>query len=122
MSFDQLDRRWRQTDMLAEWVHDEPGDGMLNADELWTTHCDLARDIMGIADIDPHVMLMIFLPPLLFESACFGIGAHTPNRAAYTSHVVRRPQPAAAALAQCACTMPACPRWCAPEQRVCTLR
>ena len=28
---------------------------------------------IGIADIDPHVMLVVFLPALLFESACFGL-------------------------------------------------
>ena len=31
------------------------------------------RDIISLKDIDPHLMLVVFLPALLFESACFGI-------------------------------------------------
>ena len=47
-------------------------DGYLSADELWTPHCNLLRDMLGLSDIDPHQLLVIFLPAL-FESACFGI-------------------------------------------------
>ena len=31
------------------------------------------RDMLGLSDIDPHVLLVVFLPALLFESACFGL-------------------------------------------------
>ena len=47
--------------------------GYLTPDELWTDRCNLLRDMIGLADIDPHVLLIVFLPALLFESACFGI-------------------------------------------------
>ena len=49
------------------------GDGSLSADELWTPSCNLLLDMLSLKDIDPHVMLVVFLPALLFESACFGI-------------------------------------------------
>ena len=48
-------------------------DGYLSADELWTTNCNLLRDMLTLSDIDPHYLLTLFLPALLFESACFGI-------------------------------------------------
>ena len=49
------------------------GDGYLDPDELWTSRCNLMRDFLSLMDIDPHLMLVVFLPALLFESACFGI-------------------------------------------------
>ena len=49
------------------------GDGRLSPDELWTPGCNLFLDIISLKDIDPHLMLVVFLPALLFESACFGI-------------------------------------------------
>ena len=49
------------------------GDGYLSGDELWTPQCNLLRDMLSLMDIDPHMMLVVFLPALLFESACFGI-------------------------------------------------
>ena len=72
-TFDSLDVPWRQTDMITESVNDEAYDGFLSADELWRPECNLFRDIVRLADIDPHVLLVVFLPPLLFESACFGL-------------------------------------------------
>ena len=44
------------------------GDGKLTADELWTPRCNLLHDMTELKDIDPHVMLVVFLPALLFES------------------------------------------------------
>jgi NhaP-type Na+/H+ or K+/H+ antiporter len=35
--------------------------------------CNLITDIINLANIDPHVFLVLFLPPLLFESAAFGL-------------------------------------------------
>ena len=49
------------------------GDGKLSADELWTTRCNLLIDMISLKDIDPHMMLVIFLPALLYESAAFGV-------------------------------------------------
>ena len=45
--------------------------GVLEPDEQWTWQCNLMRDMLGLSDIDPHVLLVVFLPTLLFESACF---------------------------------------------------
>lgn len=72
-SFEQLDSPWKQTDMVTERIQSGAGDGFLSTDELWRPECNLFRDIVGLADIDPHVLLIVFLPPLLFESACFGV-------------------------------------------------
>ena len=71
-SFSDLDAPFKLTQMLVEQVANE-ADGYLSADELWTPHCNLLRDMLGLSDIDPHQLLVIFLPALLFESACFGI-------------------------------------------------
>ena len=118
-TFEELDRPWKITDMLAESVKATyrsahrrlgsaapdgterrlsssssssgsggstgasssgstsagtgVGDGYLTGDELWTPRCNLLRDMLSLMDIDPHLMLVVFLPALLFESACFGI-------------------------------------------------
>ena len=53
-------------------AREPPGDGRLSPDELWTPSCNLFLDIISLKDIDPHLMLVVFLPALLFESACFG--------------------------------------------------
>lgn len=47
--------------------------GDLEADELWTTECNLMRDMFGLSGIDPEWLLTVFLPALLFESACLGL-------------------------------------------------
>ena len=49
------------------------GDGRLSPDELWTVRCNLLLDMISLKDIDPHMMLVVFLPALLYESAAFGI-------------------------------------------------
>lgn len=78
-TFDGLNVKWRHTDMLAEHIGyknangEYTADDYLTADQLWTPECNLFRDIISLADIDPHALLVIFLPALLFESACFGI-------------------------------------------------
>eukprot|EP00931_Biecheleriopsis_adriatica_P009858 TRINITY_DN110951_c0_g1_i1.p1 TRINITY_DN110951_c0_g1~~TRINITY_DN110951_c0_g1_i1.p1 ORF type:complete len:342 (-),score=46.08 TRINITY_DN110951_c0_g1_i1:27-1052(-) len=71
--FDDLDKEFKLSLMLAESVDDGAGDHYLTADELWTFECNFLRDLLSLADLDPHVLLVVFLPPLLFESACFGI-------------------------------------------------
>ena len=45
------------------------GDGTLTADELWRPSCDLLKDMLDTANMDPHLILLVFLPVLLFESA-----------------------------------------------------
>ena len=70
--FKDLNRAFKLSNMLVEGV-DDGASGLLSADELWTPRCNLVRDMLGLASIDPHVMLVIFLPALLFESATFGI-------------------------------------------------
>ena len=55
--------------MQVNRVDDIVGDGKLSADELWQAPCNLLADAMGIANIDPHLLLLLFLPVLLFESA-----------------------------------------------------
>ena len=55
------------------WGTDIDGDDYLTGDELWVPRCNLMRDALSLMDIDPHLMLVVFLPALLFESACFGI-------------------------------------------------
>jgi hypothetical protein len=72
-TFEMLDAPWKQTSMVTEYIKSGAGDGLLSADELWRPECNLFRDLVGLSDIDPHVLLVVFLPPLLFESACFGI-------------------------------------------------
>mmetsp|Transcript_53912 Transcript_53912/g.159752 ORF Transcript_53912/g.159752 Transcript_53912/m.159752 type:complete len:1155 (-) Transcript_53912:469-3933(-) len=71
--FDELDSSWRRTFMTVERTTNRAGNGQLEADELWTPQCNLMRDMLGLSDIDPHVLLVVFLPALLFESACFGL-------------------------------------------------
>ena len=98
-TFEELDKPWKLSAMLAESTYAFPhsssdgaahrrlsaatgdsdappsleGDGYLDPDELWTSRCNLMRDFLSLMDIDPHLMLVVFLPALLFESACFGI-------------------------------------------------
>ena len=48
-------------------------DGYLSADELWTHRCNLLHDMVQLSDMDPHLILTVFLPAQLFESAAFGI-------------------------------------------------
>ena len=70
---------------LAPDGHSNPdvSNGLLSADELWTVRCNLLHDVISLQEIDPHIMLVVFLPALLFESACFGIdvsAASAPER------------------------------------------
>ena len=42
---------------------------MLYPDELWMFKCNMLTSLLGLTQMDPHLLLVIFLPPLLFESA-----------------------------------------------------
>ena len=69
-SFDELNStRWKQTAFRVEEYDDKVGDGYLTADELWRPSCNLLKDMLGVANMDPHLILLVFLPVLLFESA-----------------------------------------------------
>mmetsp|Transcript_41660 Transcript_41660/g.103526 ORF Transcript_41660/g.103526 Transcript_41660/m.103526 type:complete len:1049 (+) Transcript_41660:99-3245(+) len=70
--FETLDQHFKLSQMQSEAIENEVPE-YLSADELWTPSCNLLRDMLGLSDIDPHQLLVIFLPALLFESACFGI-------------------------------------------------
>ena len=72
-SFTDLDQSWHKAFLIVESASYTAGNGVLEADELWTPTCNLMRDMLGLSDIDPHVLLVVFLPALLFESACFGL-------------------------------------------------
>ena len=55
-------------------TYGDQGSRVLTADNLWRPECNLFRDLfMPLAGMDPHVILVVFLPVLLFESAFFGI-------------------------------------------------
>ena len=41
----------------------------MQPDELWRADCNLGSSILDLSNMDPHLILVIFLPPLLFESA-----------------------------------------------------
>ena len=80
----------------GQQAHDNSRDGKLQPDELWRPGCNLLTSLIGLADMDPHLcadatppplspsrpptdspprarpapsLLVVFLPPLLFESA-----------------------------------------------------
>ena len=72
-TFDALGALYKLSDMLPDQHGGDHGDEALSADELWTPRCNLLRDLVGLSDMDPHLMLVIFLPTLLFESATFGV-------------------------------------------------
>ena len=71
-TFDELNSEFKVSSMLAESVKNMYAT-TLSADQLWRNECNLFRAMLGLADIDPHVLLVVFLPALLFESACFGV-------------------------------------------------
>jgi NhaP-type Na+/H+ or K+/H+ antiporter len=73
MNFTSLDRGWKKSLMHPETVDTSAGDGYLDADELWRSDCNFLRDMLSLSDMDPHYLLVIFLPALLFESATFGL-------------------------------------------------
>ncbi|KAL3907201.1 MAG: hypothetical protein SGPRY_010261 [Prymnesium sp.] len=69
-SFDELDSRtWKKSPLSMASFNDTVGDGMLTPDELWTVECNLLADMTGVANINPHLLLLLFLPVLLFESS-----------------------------------------------------
>ena len=71
-AFDELNRPFKLSHMLPTSIANVEPD-VLSADQLWTARCNLLRDVLRLSDIDPHAILVIFLPALLFESACFGV-------------------------------------------------
>ena len=73
-SFDDLNkpRYLHSMETVQEW--DPHATDVLTADQLWRAECNLYNDLLlPLAETDPHVMLVVFLPLLLFESAFFGI-------------------------------------------------
>jgi hypothetical protein len=72
-SFASLDSGWKKSKMHPEEVTSVANNGYLEANELWRRDCNALRDMLSLSDMDPHYLLVIFLPLLLFESACFGL-------------------------------------------------
>ena len=73
LRFDDLDAEWSPTLMYASAVNALGGNGRLEADELWHWRCNIMADMWSLRDMDPHVLLVVFLPSLLFQSAAFEI-------------------------------------------------
>lgn len=70
--FDELDKPYKYHDFEAphQWHYDLYNDTKLAPDELWRPECNLLSSWISLATgMDPHVMLIVFLPALLFESA-----------------------------------------------------
>lgn len=61
-SFDDLDTEFRLTPMVVSFVDKTAGDGLLSADEMWRSSCNLAADIIDVSNMDPHLLLLVFLP------------------------------------------------------------
>ena len=72
-TFDGLDSGFYKSHMHVEQVTSFGNNGYIEPDETWTVRCNWLRDMMCLSDMDPHYLLVIFLPALLFESATFGI-------------------------------------------------
>ena len=72
-TFDGLDSGFYKSHMHVEKVTSFGNNGYLEPDETWTVRCNWLRDMLCLSDMDPHYLLVIFLPALLFESATFGI-------------------------------------------------
>ena len=73
-TFEDLDKPFKLSSMLSTRANrNGEGDDLLSADELWRPSCNLIHSMVTLTDMDPHLMLTIFLPSLLFESAAFGI-------------------------------------------------
>ena len=96
-SFDDLNkpRYLHSMETVQEW--DPHAADVLTADQLWRPECNLYNDLLlPLAETDPHVMLVVFLPLLLFESAFFGIDVRaarmscTPNQ--NSPYPVHRPE------------------------------
>ena len=98
-SFESLDTQFKLSDMLPTGSNKNgAGDGYLSADELWVGSCNLLRGMVQLPDMDPHLILTIFLPALLFESAAFGIDVRRPphtSPAPPTCHARNRAAPLA---------------------------
>ena len=41
----------------------------LERHELWRAKCNLMADMLDLSNLDPHMLMIVFLPTLLFESA-----------------------------------------------------
>ena len=73
-TFDNLDVAFKLSGMHTYQVNGHQyNNSVLSADELWTGRCNLFRDMVSLTDMDPHMILTVFLPALLFESAAFGV-------------------------------------------------
>ena len=59
--FDELNLPFKLSSMHVESVADRHSEVLL-ADELWTFRCNWLKDMLGLSDIDPHALLVIFLP------------------------------------------------------------
>ena len=55
--------------MYTESFLSDAGNGFLEPHELWRPECNLMADMLDLSNIDPHLMMVVFLPTLLFESA-----------------------------------------------------
>ena len=66
--FEAVDQPYRMSPFIVSWVNKTAGDGLLSADEMWSARCNFLKDYISVSDMDPHLMLLVFLPVLLFES------------------------------------------------------
>ena len=67
-TFDMLNEPWSPSAFLAETKRDGRSEH-LTADELWTARCNMLEDLISLSNMDPHLLLITFLPALLFEWA-----------------------------------------------------
>ena len=91
-TFNELNKEITRTSIAVETFTDATGPFVLTADELQQPACNSISDVLApLASIDPHVMLVVFLPVLLFESAFLGIDVSCP--AALSAHAFLRTAP-----------------------------
>ena len=67
--FSKLDSPLWYSPFYTERDDTTADDGLLQPDELWIAECNLFDSIVDLSRMDPHLMLVVFLPTLLFESA-----------------------------------------------------
>lgn len=68
-SFDALNAPFRYSVFDTAYASGHADDDYLRRDELWQWGCNFFASLTSITTIDPHLLLVVFLPPLLFESA-----------------------------------------------------